>query len=228
MFTCYYTYNVYVCGGEILSRNKYPEETVQKILDASLKLFLEKGYEQTTVLDIVNSLGGLTRGAFYHHFKSKEEVFDALSDKLFDDNNPFEEAKRQTHLTGLEKLRYVIKKTSTEESDSRELSLSTIELLDSPIFLKKLVIDTNKDVLIPLCQEIIEEGMEDGSIQTSNAKFASEIFVLLTNFWTIPIFFPIANEQEALEKLNYLKMIFDNMGIPIIDDELLALYKETE
>ena len=59
-------------GGEFLPRNKYPEETVQKILDASLKLFLEKGYEKTTVLDIISEMGGLTRGAFYHHFKSKE------------------------------------------------------------------------------------------------------------------------------------------------------------
>ena len=48
-----------------MSRNKYPEETVQKILDTALKLFLERGYEQTTVLDIVNELGGLTRGALY-------------------------------------------------------------------------------------------------------------------------------------------------------------------
>ena len=50
-----------------MPRNKYPEETIQKILDASLKLFLEKGYEETTVLDIIAEMGGLTRGAFYHH-----------------------------------------------------------------------------------------------------------------------------------------------------------------
>ena len=54
-----------------MPRNKYPEETVQKILDASLKLFLEKGYEETTVLDIISEMGGLTRGAFYHHFKGR-------------------------------------------------------------------------------------------------------------------------------------------------------------
>ena len=65
-----YTCKVYVWGGARLPRNKYPEETIQKILDASLKLFLEKGYEETTVLDIIAEMGGLTRGAFYHHFKS--------------------------------------------------------------------------------------------------------------------------------------------------------------
>jgi len=73
-------------GTPLMPRNKYPEETVQKILDVSLKLFLEKGYEQTTILDIVDNLGGLTRGAFYHHFKSKEEVLNVLGDKLFYDS----------------------------------------------------------------------------------------------------------------------------------------------
>lgn len=211
-----------------MPRNKYPEETVQKILDASLKLFLEKGYEQTTVLDIVNSLGGLTRGAFYHHFKSKEEVFDALSDKLFEDNNPFQDAKKQIDLTGLEKLKYVIKKSSTEKSDCQNLSLSVMQLLDSPSFLKKLIVDTNKDVLIPLCQELIEEGIEDGSIKTNNAKIASEIFIFLINFWTIPPLFPILDEKEGLEKVQYIKSILDNIGIPVIDDEILSLYRDTE
>ena len=82
-----------------MPRNKYPEETVQKILDAALHLFLEKGYEQTTILDIVDNMGGMTRGAFYHHFKSKEEVLDALGEKLFFDDSPYKKLKQQTNLT---------------------------------------------------------------------------------------------------------------------------------
>ena len=53
-----------------MSRNKYPEETVERILDTAQRLFLEKGYEQTTIQDITDNLGGLTKGAIYHHFKS--------------------------------------------------------------------------------------------------------------------------------------------------------------
>ena len=64
-----------------MSRNKYPEETVERILDTAQRLFLEKGYEQTTIQDIIDNLGGLTRGAIYHHFKSKEEIIDAVSDR---------------------------------------------------------------------------------------------------------------------------------------------------
>ena len=46
-----------------MARNKYPEVTVEKILDAAQRLFLEKGYDSTTIQDIVNELDGLSKGA---------------------------------------------------------------------------------------------------------------------------------------------------------------------
>ena len=55
-----------------MSRNKYPEETVNLILDVSQRLFIEKGYDNTTIQDIIDELGGLTKGAIYHHFSSKQ------------------------------------------------------------------------------------------------------------------------------------------------------------
>ena len=65
-----------------MARNKNPEETVNLILDVSYRLFLEKGYEQTTIQDIVDQLGGLTKGAVYHHFKSKEDILDAMIERM--------------------------------------------------------------------------------------------------------------------------------------------------
>ena len=52
-----------------MARNKHPEETINLILDVSFRLFMEKGYEQTSIQDIIDHLGGLSRGAIYHHFK---------------------------------------------------------------------------------------------------------------------------------------------------------------
>ena len=64
-----------------MARNKYPEETVRRILDVAEELFYTKGYEHTTMADIVDGLGGLTKGAVYHHFKSKEEIFEAVFER---------------------------------------------------------------------------------------------------------------------------------------------------
>ena len=43
-----------------MARNKYPEETVERILDAAQRFFLVKRYDQSTIQDIVVQLGGLT------------------------------------------------------------------------------------------------------------------------------------------------------------------------
>ncbi len=48
-----------------MARNKYPEETVQLILDVAFRLFMKKGYEHTSVQDIIDQLGGLSKGAIY-------------------------------------------------------------------------------------------------------------------------------------------------------------------
>ena len=51
------------------------ENTKEKILEVATNLFLEKGYKQTRISDIINGLDGLTKGAIYHHFESKEDIF---------------------------------------------------------------------------------------------------------------------------------------------------------
>ena len=201
-----------------MPRNKYPEETVEKILDVSLKLFLEKGYENTTVLDIVDHLGGLTRGAFYHHFKSKEEVMSVLSERLFYENNPFEKVKRNQDLNGLQKLKKIIE-DSMEDTAYRKISIESIPLLDNPKFLAEQI-ESNRDIVMPAFKELIEEGIQDGSIHTDYPKQTAEILTFLVNFWMIPSVFPY-EEEEGILRIQLLRQVTDSMGTPIIDNELM-------
>ncbi|MEJ5314518.1 MULTISPECIES: TetR/AcrR family transcriptional regulator [Anaerolinea] len=53
------------------------EETRQKILQAAEVLFAQKGYDATGVADLC-AASGVSKGAFYHHFPSKQSVFLAL------------------------------------------------------------------------------------------------------------------------------------------------------
>jgi AcrR family transcriptional regulator len=52
-----------------------------ELVDASTKLFLEKGYDSTMVSDIVR-LVGVAQGTFYYYFQTKEEVLDAALERL--------------------------------------------------------------------------------------------------------------------------------------------------
>lgn len=203
-----------------MPRNKYPEETVQKILDVSLKLFLEKGYDQTTVLDIVHHLGGLTRGAFYHHFKSKEEVLNALGDKLFFESNPFELVKNDKSLTGLEKIKKVLK-SQFQNQEYHEVNLMSVTLMNDPKMLA-MHIENSHNLVAPLFEELFLEAIADGSIK--NVKYPrslARLFILISDIWCIPSIFP-CSEDDLLEKLYLAKEIFDMMGAPIIDEEILS------
>jgi AcrR family transcriptional regulator len=49
-------------------------ETREKILQEGFRLFLEKGYRNVSLSDLVEAVG-VTKGGFYHHFKSKDELY---------------------------------------------------------------------------------------------------------------------------------------------------------
>ena len=65
-----------------MARNKHPQETVNLILDVASHLFMEKGYEHTSIQEIINNLGGLSKGAIYHHFKSKDDILVAVTERI--------------------------------------------------------------------------------------------------------------------------------------------------
>ena len=95
------------------------------------RLFLEKGYDQTTIQDIVDGLKGMTKGAVYHHFKSKEEIMSAVGDRMFFENNPFEAVRTRTDLNGLEKLREAVRLNQADEARSR-MTVQAVPITQNP------------------------------------------------------------------------------------------------
>src|SRR5205823_13465316 len=53
------------------------QATRGRLVATAAKLFAEKGYEATSIEDLLRELG-MSRGALYHHFDSKEAVFEAV------------------------------------------------------------------------------------------------------------------------------------------------------
>lgn len=211
-------------GGDLyMARNKYPEITVEKILEVSQRLFFTKGYDNTAIQDIVDELGGLTRGAVYHHFKSKEEIMNALTDKMFRENNPFDTMKKQKDLNGLQKIKMVM---SLNQSDKERgnLSLQAMSILKNPRILAG-IIESNRQVFSPFWLELLTEGNKDGSIHTDYAKELSELIPLF-DLWLTPSIYP-AILEEIYHKFIFIKELFDKMGLPLIDDEIMEDIKKT-
>ncbi len=206
-----------------MARNKYPEQTVEKILDAAQRLFLQKGYDATTIQDIVCELEGLSKGAVYHHFNSKEEILDAVGDRMFFANNPFEAVRGRSDLNGLQKLREVIRLNQADEARVR-MTVQAIPITQNPRLLVEMI-ESNRRILTPYYRELLEEGNRDGSLHTQYAAEIAELLPLLTSLWLLPSVFP-AGKEGMKRKFYFLGDMLERMGVPLMDEEIRGLVEE--
>lgn len=194
---------------------KPPEQWKQEILDAAKALFLSKGYEETSITDIMEMAGG-AKGMFYRFYESKEEVMHALGDRMFFENNPFEAVRGRSDLNGLQKIREVLILNRADE-DRESINAQAVDILKDPRILAAAV-EANRRVLTPLWLELIEEGRRDGSIRTEYARELSELLPLI-NFWLLPSVFP-ADADELRHKCRFVAEVLASMGLPIMDEML--------
>ena len=66
---------------QIMRIVKDAEERRNEILDVAERLFCTKGFDNTSTNDILTEIG-IARGTLYYHFKSKEDILDAMIERL--------------------------------------------------------------------------------------------------------------------------------------------------
>lgn len=206
-----------------MGRNKYPEQTVEKIIITAARLFSEKGYEQTSIQDILDALK-LSKGGLYHHFKSKEEILEAVMQKraqyVFDS---FHELIRNTKA---ENAKEKLKKILLQLADDSETHMfdKVLSSQANPYFVVGSMQSSMQQDAPTLC-ELIEEGIRDGSLQTTQPALCSEVFLMLLNYWANPALFG-RNCAETKERLNYLQFVMRQLGLDILDDNIIASLAE--
>lgn len=204
-----------------MPRNKHPEITEQRILDTAYKLFVEKGWENTTIQDIINDLGDLTRGAFYHHFKSKEDIIDAVTTRIFTNDNPFEFVEKDISSNGLDKMKKVMTLFLTNEDNIALLKNLPPTVRESPQLIAKQV-DDCKTILAPYFEQLIVSGIEDGSINVKYPKQVAEMFSYLITLWASPKYL-CKDEREFTDTIDALSITLVGVGLPLIDENMKAL-----
>lgn len=196
---------------------KIPDEWRKEILNATQKLFASKGYEETSISDIMDMVGG-AKGMFYRFFQSKEDVMHALGNQMFFENNPFDAIKERNDLNGLQKIKLLLV-LNQSDAERNQLNMQAIPILKDPYILAAAV-EENRRILTPLWLELLEEGKNDGSIKTEYTKELSELLPLI-NFWLMPTVFP-ATEEEIYHKYRCVMDVLNHMGLPIFDDEAVS------
>ena len=208
-----------------MARNKHPEETVQLILDVAFRLFLEKGYEHTSIQDIIDELGGLSKGAIYHHFKSKEDILIAVTDRNTAASNRMLEAIRDREdLTGSEKLKMIFKESICRPVQNEIFTVAP-GFHNNPRLLYSLLKDTIRNVAPNYILPILQQGIADGSIQTEYPGQLAELILLAANVWLNPMIFDSSVEESSRKFMIFRQMLL-GFGLDIVDQEMLDRLKE--
>jgi AcrR family transcriptional regulator len=210
---------------EAVARNKHPEETVNLILDVAFRQFMEKGYEHTSIQDIIDHLGGLSKGAIYHHFKSKEDILVAVTERMTQESNRMlARIRDRTGLSGRDKLKMIFKESISRPVQNDIFTVAP-DFHNNPKLLFSLLHDTIEEAAPNYIEPIIEQGIADGSIKTDYPKQLAELILLAANVWMNPMIFG-STEEESCKKFLIFDQMLKGFGLDIVDGEMLERLQE--
>ena len=194
----------------------------EKILNTATQLFIQKGSEKTSMQDIAQT-AGISKGAIYHHFKSKDEIVFAVirSRQELMEEEMKQWFKATENLTGREQLQAILK-SNLESQTARAIDGIVDEYEQDAGFILTMMRD-NLRIGAPLVSDIIKKGMADGSIQTQYPDQTAEVFLLLVNFWMNETVFE-SDPEKLPERFHFLQFMMTSIGMDIFDDELMQLF----
>ena len=198
------------------------KKTKQRILETAMRMFSEKGLENVKVEDVVTEVG-VTRGAFYHYFKSREELIAGVMYKSFECDNPYLLADKQKGLNALEKLRFAAKLSLRSKLDMSDSVIAQIKkLANNPVIFKnEMIFQVN--VMATYIEKLLIEGNNDGSMSVIFPKQTSQTLALLVASWLNPYAFEVSYE-EYVDKVLFFEQIGVSLGVPVMDEEMKELY----
>ncbi len=194
------------------------------ILETATRLFVQNGYERTSIQDIINNLGGLSKGAIYHHFKSKEEILIAVTNKMTEKSNKMLfEIRNNPDMTGKEKLKRLLE-DSVNRPVHDEIFSAAPNIKSSPALVSSILMESVETVAPEYVLPIIKQGIEDGSIQTEYPEELSELIMLVGNVWLDPMVFDDDPEKIYRKCVMYDKML-RGFGLDIIDESMFERFR---
>jgi len=150
---------------------KDPETRRSELIDTAEELFLENGYEETTVSQIVRN-AGVAQGTFYHYFKSKDGVLSAITDRWIEEIR-----------SGMEDI------ASRDDSDVIEKILGFFGFFNNIGRSRQRLVEYIHEernahlhikferkvpqIIIPVFSRMIEEGVEEGFFDVRHPEMAA-------------------------------------------------------
>jgi AcrR family transcriptional regulator len=153
----------------------------RELVDVAQRLFLESGYERTTVNDVI-AAAGVSKGAFYHHFRAKEDLLEAIAERFARQSlealgavsgNPTLNALGR--LNGMLTLIRVRKMEAMP--DLRALFAALLRPDNAVLYYR--VMGAVFSAIVPAFAAVIADGQRDGVFDVADASLAAEVMLSL-------------------------------------------------
>jgi AcrR family transcriptional regulator len=219
---------------------KKTAERRTEILNAAQELFLSRGYDATTVHDLLNAVG-ISKGAFYHHFAAKEDVLQALVWRMAEQGLAvISPVLGRADLGPLDKLKLFFTEGQRfrKENASRLRPLIEVLFRDENLRLRLRGTEQMIELVAPHLGRVLAEGAKTGvfdiddSVET--ARLVLNLGALVHEAFATALKLAASSKSDAVALLskriaNYERALERLLGIPkysvsLIDPEVMELF----
>ena len=218
---------------------KAPDERRSELIAYAQKLFYSKGYESTSVRDIVDEVG-VAKGTFYYYFDSKTAVLEAVVDELIAQAQAIlQEIVADETLAAIPKWIQAFQVVGNWKIERKDEMIALLRLLqkDENVLLQHKMWMQATQVLSPELAKIIAQGVEEGVFETESIQDAVEIALAIARGVRDTIYDTLLNPNRyddpaalAWRKITAVQTAIERVlgappgSLPIIDEQSLAAW----
>lgn len=156
---------------------KHPELRREELLDHAQALFLTRGYDKASLNDVIAS-AGISKGAFYHYFASKEALLEALAERFARQALAgVEGIAGDPGLDPLARLNALLAHSRQAKIETAPEAWTLFETMFRPenlVLFHRINLAANAS-FSPLLVKIIRQGVEDGTFRTFDPEGVADI-----------------------------------------------------
>ncbi|MCH5194558.1 MAG: TetR/AcrR family transcriptional regulator [Oscillospiraceae bacterium] len=168
------------------------------ILEAVKQLMSEVRYKDISVSDIARK-AGIGKGSIYYYFESKDEMLREIIERSYRlaINKYLDSVDSQ--MSALQKIKHLFRSIIREEFDDREYNFILTLIPDNDMLLQNMLKYIAIKEISPILADILEQGIEEGTITTDTPRESAEIVIAVLTFLLDYAVFP-KDDSDGFEK----------------------------
>ena len=155
---------------------KKGERRKQELLNIAYRMFIEKGYENTSVDDIITE-AGIAKGTYYYYFESKEATLEAVIEMMIEKAENIAKAALMNPVPIPQKLASVV---YAFQPNKDEIVITDVLERKENIVMHDKIGKKIVEVAVPILSDIVREGIAQGIFACTNVEERVKMLLIMS------------------------------------------------